>query len=98
MPALPPLLIPSPPTGVWHVLGFPLRAYALCIIVGIALGVVIASRRWVARGGRADSIETVAVLAVPFGIVGARLYHVITDWQLYFGPGRSPVDALKIWN
>jgi len=37
------------------------------------------------------------VVAVPFGIVGARLYHVITDYQLYFGPGRQPLDALKIW-
>src|SRR5690606_11160883 len=35
--------------------------------------------------------------AVPFGMVGARLYHVITDYQLYFGPGRDPVRALFIW-
>jgi prolipoprotein diacylglyceryl transferase len=37
------------------------------------------------------------VVGVPFGIVGARLYHVITDYQLYFGPGRQPLNALKIW-
>jgi len=37
------------------------------------------------------------VVGVPFGIVGARLYHVITDYQLYFGPGRHPLNALKIW-
>jgi prolipoprotein diacylglyceryl transferase len=92
------LSIPSPSKGVWDVFGFPLRAYAMCIIVGIIVGMVIANRRWRARGGTADSLEMVVVIAVPFGIVGARLYHVITDYQLYFGPGRHPIDALKIWN
>jgi prolipoprotein diacylglyceryl transferase len=92
------LSIPSPSKGVWDVFGFPLRAYAVCIIVGIIVGMLIANRRWRARGGTGDSLEMVVVLAVPFGIVGARLYHVITDYQLYFGPGRHPIDALKIWN
>jgi prolipoprotein diacylglyceryl transferase len=91
------LFIPSPSTGVWYIGSFPLRAYALCIIAGILVAMVIATRRWRARGGTADGLEAVIVLAVPFGIVGARLYHVITDYQLYFGPGRHPVDALKIW-
>jgi prolipoprotein diacylglyceryl transferase len=94
----PVLSIPSPPTGVWDVFGFPLRAYALCIIAGIVVAMVISNRRWTARGGSAESLEMVIVVAVPFGIVGARIYHVITDYQLYFGPGRHPVDALKIWN
>jgi prolipoprotein diacylglyceryl transferase len=92
------LSIPSPSTGVWEVFGFPLRAYALCIIAGIVVAMMIANRRWRARGGTSDTLETVVVVAIPFGIVGARLYHVITDYQLYFGPGRDPVDALKIWN
>jgi prolipoprotein diacylglyceryl transferase len=91
------LSIPSPSRAVWEIGGFPLRAYALCIIVGIVAGAVIASRRWRARGGTSDSLETVVVVAVPLGIVGARLYHVATDYHLYFGPGRDPVDALKIW-
>ena len=42
-------------------------------------------------------MEMMVVVGVPFGIVGARLYHVITDYQLYFGPGRHPLNALKIW-
>jgi len=91
------LSIPSPSRAVWEVGGFPIRAYALCIIVGILAGVVVASRRWRARGGSSDGLETVVVVAVPLGIVGARLYHVATDYHLYFGPGRDPVDALKIW-
>ncbi len=92
------LSIPSPGTGIWYVGPFPLRAYALCIIAGIIVGMIIATRRWQARGGTADSLEMVVVVAVPCGIVGARIYHVITDYQLYFGPGRHPIDALKIWN
>jgi prolipoprotein diacylglyceryl transferase len=91
------LFIPSPSRAVWEIAGFPLRAYALCIIVGILVGMVIATRRWRARGGTSDSMEMVVAVAVPCGIVGARLYHVATDYHLYFGPGRNPVDALKIW-
>ena len=95
MPTL--LSIPSPDQAVWSVFGFPLRAYALCIIAGIVLAMVVASRRWRARGGSTDSLELVVAVAVPCGIIGARAYHVATDWHLYFGPGRNPVDALKIW-
>jgi prolipoprotein diacylglyceryl transferase len=91
------LSIPSPSRAVWEIAGFPLRAYAICIILGIIVGMMIATRRWRARGGTADSMELVVTVAVPCGIVGARLYHVATDYELYFAPGRHPVDALKIW-
>ena len=75
----------------------PIRAYALCIITGIVVAVLWGERRFVARGGEPGTVSDVAVFAVPFGLVGGRLYHVITDWQQYFGPGGDPVDALKIW-
>jgi prolipoprotein diacylglyceryl transferase len=91
------LFIPSPPTGVWDVFGLPLRAYALCIIAGIIVAMIIANRRWLARGGTSESLEMVALVAVPCGIIGARLYHVLTDYQLYFTAGGHPLDALKIW-
>jgi prolipoprotein diacylglyceryl transferase len=91
------LSIPSPSTKIWHIGPLPIRAYALCIIAGIIVAMIIATRRWRARGGTADSMELMVVVGVPFGIVGARLYHVITDYQLYFGPGRHPLNALKIW-
>jgi len=91
------LFIPSPETGVWYLGPVPIRAYALCIIAGIAVAMNIATRRWRARGGTADGLEAVIVIAIPCGIVGARIYHVITDYELYFGPGQNPVDALKIW-
>lgn len=90
--------IPSPDRGVWEIGPFPLRAYALCIIVGIVVALWWGERRWMQRGGTKGTILDVAVFAVPFGLVGGRLYHVITDYQLYFGPGRDPVRALYIWD
>jgi prolipoprotein diacylglyceryl transferase len=89
--------IPSPDQAIWHLGPVPLRAYALCIIAGAVAAIVIAERRFVARGGRAGAIGDVAVWAIPFGIVGGRIYHVLTDPELYFGEGRDPIDALKIW-
>ncbi|MEW2356645.1 prolipoprotein diacylglyceryl transferase [Spirillospora sp. NPDC029432] len=89
--------IPSPSQGVWHLGPVPLRAYALMIILGIIVAVWLGERRWAARGGTPGTIIDVAVWAVPFGLVGGRLYHVVTDYQRYFGEGRDPVDALKIW-
>ncbi|AYY15390.1 prolipoprotein diacylglyceryl transferase [Actinobacteria bacterium YIM 96077] len=92
-----PASIPSPDEGVWHIGPFPLRAYALAIIAGIVVAIWLGSRRWQARGGSAGTVSDIAIWAVPFGIVGARIYHVITDNQLYFGEGRDPWRALQIW-
>jgi prolipoprotein diacylglyceryl transferase len=89
--------IPSPDRGVWMLGPVPIRAYALCIIAGIVIAVVWGERRFVARGGEPGTVTDVAVWAVPFGLVGGRLYHVATDWRTYFGPGGDPLDALKIW-
>ncbi|WP_315770204.1 prolipoprotein diacylglyceryl transferase [Rhodococcoides kroppenstedtii] len=89
--------IPSPPQGVWYVGPLALRAYALFIIIGIVVAIVWGDRRWVARGGDKGTVLDVAVWAVPFGLIGGRLYHVITDAPTYFGEGGNPVDALKIW-
>jgi prolipoprotein diacylglyceryl transferase len=90
---------PSPPQGVWHLGWFPIRAYALFIIAGIIVALVIGDRRWVARGGEAGVVYDIALWAVPFGLIGGRLYHVITDWQAYFGTdGRGFIAALKIWD
>jgi prolipoprotein diacylglyceryl transferase len=95
--ALTALTIPSPADGVWNLGPVPIRGYALCIILGIVAAVWIGEKRWVARGGRPGDVQDLAVWAVPFGIVGARLYHVITDSGLYFGDGNNPVTALYVW-
>jgi prolipoprotein diacylglyceryl transferase len=89
--------IPSPSNGVWNLGPVPIRGYALCIILGIVLAIWIGERRWVARGGTAGEVSDLAIWAVPFGLVGGRLYHVITDWELYFGEGKNPVTALYVW-
>lgn len=89
--------LPSPPQGVWDIGPFPLRAYAVCIIVGIIVAIWWGEKRWQARGGEAGTVLDVAVFAVPFGLIGGRLYHVATDWQKYFGADGNPVDALKIY-
>lgn len=92
------LALPSPSNGVWHLGPVPVRGYALCIVLGIVAAVWLSERRWVARGGKAGEIQDVALWAVPFGIVGARLYHVATDHDLYFGAGRSAWNILYVWH
>jgi len=89
---------PSPAQGVWYLGPFPVRAYALCIIAGIIAALVIGDRRWAARGGERGVVYDVALWAVPFGLIGGRLYHVLTDWKTYFGEGGAGLGAaLRIW-
>jgi prolipoprotein diacylglyceryl transferase len=90
---------PSPPRGVLFHLGpFPIRWYALFIIVGIIVALIVGDRRWVARGGQPGVIYDIALWAVPFGLIGGRLYHVMTDWQKYFGPdGLGFLATLQVW-
>lgn len=91
------LAIPSPTQSVWYVGPLPLRAYALFILAGIVAAVVIGERRWRARGGRPDVVVDVATWAVPFGVVGGRIYHVVSSPQAYFGEGGDPWRAFAIW-
>lgn len=97
MTGMVPAEIPSPTSGVLWLGSFPLRAYAICIIIGIFLALWIGTRRYAARGGNGEDISEIAVWAIPFGIIGARLYHVITTPEPYFGEGGRPLDALKVW-
>jgi prolipoprotein diacylglyceryl transferase len=82
--------IPSPSSSQLDIGPFALNYYGLCIGIGVVLAVWIGQRRWAARGGDPDDVASVATWAVPAGLVGARLYHVITDW-------RPIEDWLKIW-
>ena len=89
--------IPSPSEGVWYLGPVPLRAYGIIIAIGMVVGVWWTARRYVARGGDADTIYDTALWAIPLGVVGARLYHVVTSPEAYFGPGGDPMLAFQIW-
>ncbi len=90
---------PSPARGVWHLGPVPIRAYALCIIIGIVIALLLGDRRWRARGGEPGVIYDIALWAVPFGLIGGRLYHLMTDWRTYFGEGGVGWEATpRIWD
>ncbi|QNP93765.1 prolipoprotein diacylglyceryl transferase [Corynebacterium wankanglinii] len=88
--------IPSPPQGVWYLGPIPIRAYALCIIAGIIVAMAVSLRRYSARGGNPETVWDAALVVIPAGIIGGRLYHVITDHQKYFGEGKNPWQAFNI--
>jgi len=93
-----PAFIPSPSQGVWQLGPLPLRAYAFFILVGIFLAVWLGNKRWIARGGLDGQVADIAMWAVPFGIIGGRIYHVATDWELYFSEGgKGFLGAFRIW-
>ena len=89
--------IPSPTHSVWQLGPLPIRAYALCIVVGIVVCIWFTDRRFQARGGAPGDVLDIAVWAVPFGIIGGRIYHVITTPRPYFGAGGDPLRAFAIW-
>lgn len=92
-----PAEIPSPSVGVWHLGPLPIRGYALCILAGIVVAVWLTSRR-LTRGGYREGVALdISAWAVPFGIVGGRIYHLITTPQPYFGEGGHPWRAFAIY-
>jgi prolipoprotein diacylglyceryl transferase len=84
---------------VVHLGPIPIRGYALCIILGVIVAVIVGERRFTARGGRKGAIADIATWAVPFGLVGARIYHLVTNPEIYWGRhGEGTVAAFKIWD
>ncbi|MDI3243271.1 prolipoprotein diacylglyceryl transferase [Arthrobacter sp. AL08] len=96
-PVVTELFFPSPAVSTFALGPLTIRFYALAILAGILVGVWLTARRLRSRGGTTAQTLDIVAWAVPFGIVGGRLYHVITDNQLYFGPGKDPWGALRIW-
>lgn len=91
------VLIPSPSISTLSIGPLTIHLYALCIITGIAVAIWIGRRRYSNLGGNPDDVSEVAIWAVPFGIIGGRIYHVISSPQKYFGENGNPADALRIW-
>jgi prolipoprotein diacylglyceryl transferase len=85
---------PSPPTDRLELGPLTFRFYGLMIALGVLAAVEMGRRRWEERGGAADDMVELAKWVVPAGLVGTRIYHVITDWKSYQGRW---LDAFKIW-
>lgn len=97
-----PISIPSP-DYVWRTLEIPvpwgviaIQTYALCILAGIILAVIITSRRLTKRGAEPGVVLDIALWAVPLGIIGARAYHVLTHPADYFA-GQELWKVIAIW-
>jgi prolipoprotein diacylglyceryl transferase len=86
--------IPSPPGSDIGIGPLKLHVYGALIVAGVVAAVWVADRRWRARGGEAGTFSAIAMWAVPGGLIGARLYHVVTDYELYT---HDPLGALEIW-
>ena len=95
--SLTPALLPSPTQGVWQIGPVPLRAYGVCLLIGIVVAMTLTELRLRRRGFAPGAGMDVALWAVPAGILGARIYHVLTSPGKYFGAQGDPVAALYVW-
>ena len=92
------IAFPTPTQSALEIGPLTIHYYALCIITGIAVAIWLGDKRFRAQAINGRSVVSeVAITAVPVGIIGGRLYHVITPPSAYFGANGTPVDALKIW-
>lgn len=89
--------IPTPSISAFNVGPLVIHFYALCIISGIAIAIWLGDRRYRQAGGGKNIVADVAVITVPAGIIGGRLYHLVTSPDAYFGSHGRPLDAFKIW-
>jgi prolipoprotein diacylglyceryl transferase len=88
--------IPSPSSGSIELGPLRLNAYGLMIALGVVVAVRIAGRRAEARGvGTVEDFSSIAMWAVPAGVIGGRAYHVITDVQRFRG---NWAEAFMIWH
>jgi prolipoprotein diacylglyceryl transferase len=94
---MPAAFLPSPASDIWHLGPLPVRAFALCMVAGVLAGLWLTDWRYRSAGGAQGIVLKVATVAVPVGIIGARVYSVATNYHLYFGPHRDWVSALRIW-
>lgn len=86
--------IPSPDVGTLSLGPLNLRLYGLMVALGVIAGVYVAARMLQRRGLNPEWAVQVSVIGVPLGLIGARAYHVLTDWKSYQGRW---VDVVKIW-
>lgn len=85
--------IPSPGSGVLDI-GIEIRAYGIMIGLGVIAAVWLMGKRLVERGMAQERAADLAMWGVPAGLIGARLYHVITDWKSFRGRW---IEVFYIW-
>lgn len=90
--------IPSPTISQFSIGPVTIHIYALCILMGIVLAVWITTTRWKKLGGNFDQVLDSTLVSVPAGIIGARLYHIITTPERFFGPDGDWAEMFRIWN
>lgn len=81
----------------WFGFDINVHAYALCILAGIFAAAWLTNRRLVRRGAEPWVVIDISLFAVPLGIIGARIFHVLTHPGDYFAPGIDPLTSLYIW-
>lgn len=89
--------IPTPSSSTLELGFFTIHFYALAILLGIVVAIWLTKKRYAALGGNQSEISDLAIFVIPAGIVGGRMYHVITSPQKYFGKNGSPIQVIEIW-
>jgi len=89
--------IPSPTVSSFTLGPVTVHYYALFILAGIIIATVVTAGRMKARGMEAGAAIDIAIWAVPFGIIGGRLFHVFTHANDYFGEGKDWLSMFKLW-
>ena len=95
-----PASIPSPPVSTFPIFGITIHYYALCIIAGIIAATLLTNHRLTKRGAEKWVVIDIAIIAVPLAIIGARIFHVLTHFDFYFGPGKNtwnPFEPGSVW-
>lgn len=90
--------LPGPVSGIWRLGPVSVHGYALCVVLGVLALLGLTERRYRAAGGRPWLMIDIATVAVPAGLVGARIYRIIIDYQRYFGHGHDWVGIFRIWD
>lgn len=89
--------IPSPTISYFDLGPFRVHFYALFILAGIVIAIWLANRRLNQRGGESGVAIDIALWAVPFGIVGGRIFHVLTHIGDYFYSGADLGAIFRVW-
>lgn len=80
----------------WFSFDINIRMYAIVILIGIVAAVILTQRRLSARGAESGIVIDIVIWAVPLGIIGARIFHVLTHPDDYFGPGKDLWEIIRI--